>query len=68
VKPRSSQPNQPSRVRCIRGWKEGRRGPEREGERAERGGKGDEHRGGAARVVVHSVASIMQRHGVFAFP
>lgn len=32
------------------------------------GGGGWETEGGGVAVVVHSVASIMQRHGMFAFP
>lgn len=58
---------------CTRGWKEGRE--DRKEKASEEAGARDQgligrREGGraAARVAVHSVASIMQRHGVFAFP
>lgn len=57
---------------CTRG--DGKR-VERTGKRRQARGSGTGDQGviggggrGAARVAVHSVASIMQRHGVFAFP
>jgi len=55
---------------CTRGWKEDREDRKEkasEEARVENQGEGGGRRG-AAGVAVHSVASIMQRHGVFAFP
>lgn len=58
---------------CTRGWKEGREDRKEKANGEDGDGRSGGDRGGgrgegAARVAVHSVASIMQRHGVFAFP